>query len=132
MEDYLLIKFNFSAQREWKYFAVLDGHIDEHVAQFCSQELATFLEDKIGHLITATTVDIAALRKAVEDAYVEFDEVIRRKGLNSGSTCTSVLIGPQFFLFANVGDSRSFLISDGNLRFETGLFYNLTIFYPVV
>lgn len=119
MEDYLLIKFNFAAQREWKYFAVLDGHIDEKVAQFCSEELAAFLEGKIGHLITATTVDIVALRKAVEEAYIEFDEVIRRKGLSSGTTCTSVLIGPKFFLFANVGDSRSFLISDGQLRFET-------------
>ena len=37
----------------------------------------------------------------------------------SGSTCSAVLMTPKNFIFANVGDSRSVLISRNRVRFET-------------
>jgi len=38
---------------------------------------------------------------------------------DSGSTCTSILATPSHFFFANVGDSRSILVSRSVVRFET-------------
>ena len=46
----------------------------------------------------------------IERAYLEFDREIRASGLRSGSTCSSVLMTPKNFIFANVGDSRTLLV----------------------
>lgn len=120
MEDYIAIKLNMCEHRDWHYFAVFDGHINEHVAKYCADELPKFLEAKICDIIKTVPVDVGKLQQCLEQSYLEFDEVLRKQQLHSGSTCTSILMGPDFYVFANVGDSRSFLISNNNLKFATG------------
>jgi len=129
MEDYIAVKLNFCNKPNWHYFAVFDGHIDEHVAQYCSEELPKYLESKICEIIeNADQLESVGDKcaRCIEETYLEFDEILRNKGLRSGSTCTSILMGPDFYLFANVGDSRSFIISDDQMKFATGIFF-LTI-----
>ena len=99
---------------------MFDGHIDDQVALTASQSLPHKLTEKIQELNGFNANDTATLVDAIEKAFLEFDsDLMQSKTFDSGSTCTSVLVTPTHYLFANVGDSRSVLVSRDKVRFET-------------
>jgi len=119
MEDYTTVKFDFCDTPGYHFFAVLDGHVDYRVAEYCSKNLPEFLETKLGELIKSDA-SAEKISSAIEQAYLEFDQKIRASGLRSGSTCSSVLLTPKNFIFANVGDSRTLLVDESSeLKFAT-------------
>ena len=99
---------------------MFDGHIDDQVALTASQSLPHKLTEKIQELNGFNANDTATLEDAIEKSFLEFDsDLMQSKKFDSGSTCTSVLVTPTHYLFANVGDSRSVLVSRDKVRFET-------------
>ena len=64
--------------------------------------------------------DTKSLKEAICKTFLEFDlELMESGNFESGSTCTSVLMTPTHFIFANVGDSRAVIVSRNRVRFET-------------
>ena len=90
------------------------------MALTASQSLPEKLAQKIQELNGFNSDDTASLVDAIEKSFLEFDsDLMQSKKFESGSTCTSVLVTPTHYLFANVGDSRSVLVSRDKIRFET-------------
>jgi len=120
MEDYTTVELALGGHKGWSFFAVFDGHIDDQVALTASQSLPAKLTQKIQELNGFNSDDTASLVDAIEKSFLEFDsDLMQSKKFESGSTCTSVLVTPTHYLFANVGDSRSVLVSRDKIRFET-------------
>ena len=90
------------------------------MALTASQSLPHKLTEKIQELNGFKSDDTATLVDAIEKAFLEFDsDLMQSKKFESGSTCTSILVTPTHYIFANVGDSRSVLVSRDKIRFET-------------
>ncbi|CBY23771.1 unnamed protein product [Oikopleura dioica] len=83
MEDYTTVKLDFCDSPGYHFFAVLDGHVDYRVAEYCSKNLPQFLETKLGALIKSDA-SAEKISSAIEHAYLEFDQKIRASGLRSG------------------------------------------------
>jgi len=111
---------------KWSFFSVFDGHAGSLVAEESSKRLLPKLLDqeyfktlaKEETLIKENTYDIEKLSEAIQEGFLDLDEDLRNADMNSGSTCTSLLITPIHYVFINAGDSRSLLIKK-DLKFQS-------------
>lgn len=119
MEDAHITQLNMPGLDDWSYFAVLDGHAGKVVAEFSAAHLAPAV---LFEVLPARS-SLAGVRDGLQRAFLRHDKdmeknfTVLRDG--SGSTCTSVLISPTHFHFANCGDSRVVLSSGGRLAYAT-------------
>ena len=109
---------------QWSFFAVFDGHAGSLVAEESSKRLLpkileqeyfkTLAKDET-NLVKENKYDTEKLSEAIQEGFLALDEDLRTAEMNSGSTCTSLLITPIHFFFINAGDSRSLLIKKDSM-----------------
>lgn len=128
MEDAHINKTGVSDKlKNWSIFAVFDGHAGKFVAEESAKEFTK-------HLIQSTPFDTLSddsnykeeqIKQGIKDAFRSWDKILRTKANNpnrtdrSGSTATGVLITPEDMFFFNAGDSRTFLVSNNDVKFST-------------
>eukprot|EP00056_Hartaetosiga_gracilis_P006026 m.92205 g.92205 ORF g.92205 m.92205 type:complete len:645 (+) comp12353_c0_seq1:82-2016(+) len=118
MEDAHILMDSLQALDGWSFYSVLDGHAGEMAAKV-SEELfgATVLYE-----VLPVHSTIQGVQGALKRAFIKHDMLLRHPGVqrdHSGTTCTSVLITPHYYVFANIGDSRTILCREGRLEFAS-------------
>jgi hypothetical protein len=119
MEDAHVLEPELPGLPGWSFYAVLDGHAGREVALHSEANLAkTVLQE-----ILPVCESLTGLEEAMHRAFLRHDRALERDFKvvkdRSGATCTSVLLTPTHFVFANVGDSRTLLCRAGRVAFET-------------
>eukprot|EP00730_Choanoeca_flexa_P011940 TRINITY_DN2956_c0_g1_i1.p1 TRINITY_DN2956_c0_g1~~TRINITY_DN2956_c0_g1_i1.p1 ORF type:complete len:559 (+),score=136.00 TRINITY_DN2956_c0_g1_i1:143-1819(+) len=105
----------------WSFYSVLDGHAGEEVAHYSEEHLLA----SVLYEVLPVRESITGIRDAMHRAFMRHDQALHRdfkvKVLKdrSGATCTSVLMTPTHYVFANLGDSRTLLCRQGKLAFQT-------------
>ena len=119
MEDGHVTEDQLPGLPEWAFYSVLDGHAGEGVARFSEKKL-------LGNVlfeVLPVRDSVQGIQDALRRAFLRHDKALQEDfGIlrdRSGSTCTSVLMTPTHFVFANLGDSRSILCRGGRLTFAT-------------
>ncbi|CAK9869152.1 unnamed protein product [Sphagnum jensenii] len=109
MEDYHVAEFRKVRDHEVGLFAVYDGHLGHHVADYLQQHLFNNILNE-----ASFWKDPAA---AIREAYLNTDITILDNAPNlgpGGSTAvTAILIDGKDLLVANVGDSRAVISKGG-------------------
>ena len=120
----------------WSFFAVFDGHAGAKVSSFCSDQLLEsiigteeFKSNKTGDNAAASNeaekVAVENIKKAIKTGFLALDDRMREipeivSGEDkSGSTAVCVMLSPEQIFFANCGDSRGILCTDGQVSFST-------------
>lgn len=130
MEDAHTAKIGLTEQlQDWSFFAVFDGHAGANVSKYCAENLHEFItksenfrkavEDR------SSSLDLKQLEQGIIDGFLELDEAMRKlpnwcNGEDkSGSTAVVLLVTPEYFIFANCGDSRGILCHNGEVLYNT-------------
>eukprot|EP00049_Salpingoeca_infusionum_P010201 m.172345 g.172345 ORF g.172345 m.172345 type:complete len:484 (-) comp14578_c1_seq1:148-1599(-) len=119
MEDAHITLASLPGMDNWAFYAVLDGHAGEAVAKVSERALPGVVLFEVQPVRDSLSAVESGLRRAFirHDANLNKNfEVLRDR---SGATCTSVLISPTHFIFANLGDSRAVLCRGGRVAFST-------------
>jgi len=116
---------------------IFDGHADygERVAECCVTELPKLLADKLSKRLRTgmeqEEYDSVA-KKALEETFVELDELCGTDGAHGGSTASVILqLGSRLFV-ANTGDSRSFICVHHSATGYTNIVYTTADHKPSV
>lgn len=125
MEDYNQIIDEFCNDKTKSYFAIFDGHSGKEPAQYCRENLHNIL----AKYLHSTNFNV---EKSFNMAFAEIDKELKRKlkKSDSGTTATIALLYQEFSFetqnsqrivyCANVGDSKSYLISkEGKCKIMT-------------
>ena len=106
-----------------RYFAVFDGHgcnqlkekdnKERYAANHAAAYARNFLHERIAAGLSSVDMsDEEAVKAAIVRIFVSFDEELREKNVEYGSTCTIVLIDDKNdkIYQVNLGDSRSMIL----------------------
>eukprot|EP00053_Salpingoeca_punica_P009729 m.87568 g.87568 ORF g.87568 m.87568 type:complete len:402 (-) comp15133_c0_seq1:676-1881(-) len=119
MEDAHICETGLAGLPGWMFFSVLDGHAGSAMALHS----ASALPQAVLFEVLPVRFSAASVKDALRRAFVRHDRLAAGDfGLlqsRSGCTCTSVLISPSHFFFANLGDSRGVLVQKGKPAFAT-------------
>lgn len=119
MEDAHVMRASLPGLEGWSFYAVLDGHAGKKVAEISGTTLA----GTVLYEVLPVRDSIEGVQAAIRRAFIKHDHMLQKNPEvlrdRSGSTCTSVLITPTHFIFANVGDSRTVLVREGKVEFST-------------
>lgn len=131
MEDAHTAVIGLPSLKDWSFFAVFDGHAGAKASAVCAEQLMEHiissgdfqsLDLKAG---TETTPSIEAIKSGIKTGFLNMDDKLRNmpevlSGQDkSGSTAVGVIISPTHIFFANCGDSRAVLCSNGKCAFST-------------
>ncbi|BHF60915.1 Protein phosphatase 1B [Sparganum proliferum] len=113
--------------KDWSFFAVFDGHAGALVSELCASELLKCIvgTEEFKRIDPDLAPSIPEIQQGIREGFLALDERLRNlpeiaSGEDrSGSTAICVLITPNHIFFANCGDSRAILISDGSVSFAT-------------
>ena len=132
MEDHHTTLTTLPHSEQWSYFGVYDGHGGKHVgdvvSKHCSHSLTHHITNTEEFLSGQSSVTAGEQRRLVTEGirkgFLSCDEELRTvgklsKGANSGSTATTLMVSKDHMYFANCGDSRGVLFSDGRCKFAT-------------
>lgn len=112
MEDYVVAKFKKLNDSELGLFAIFDGHLGHHVADY----LQTHLFENILHEHRFWTTP----EEAIKEAYRVTDDKILEKagelGRGGSTAVTAILIDGVKLVVANVGDSRAVICKNGKAK----------------
>lgn len=126
MEDSHICTTDFI--KNWSFFGVFDGHAGPKVSQYCSEHiLAMMLDDLKASLdeCKSTEEPKEKIKQAIYNGFLKLDSKIKEDPTwangedHSGTTAITVMISPTHIYWANCGDSRGFLCSDGKVKFAT-------------
>ncbi|KAJ9469636.1 Protein phosphatase 2C-like protein 2 [Diplonema papillatum] len=108
MEDAHVALLNMSDKyHDYKFFGVFDGHSGPAVATVVSQLLH-------GQVLASPHFEAKEYEKALTEAFVSTDYLIKVNQVAGGSTGVTAMITPEGQIFcANVGDSRCVLCEGG-------------------
>lgn len=111
MEDYNQVIEEFCSDKTKSYFAIFDGHSGKEPAHYCQANLHKIL----ANYLSSTNFNV---EKSISQAFSKIDEELKGKlkANDSGTTATIALIyqnqdNQRILYCANVGDSKSYLIS---------------------
>ncbi|RWS10033.1 protein phosphatase 1A-like isoform X1 [Dinothrombium tinctorium] len=117
---------------QWSFFAVFDGHAGPRVSAHCAEHLLDcivqaehFRENSLAENGAINDIDVETVKKGIRDGFLKLDEKMKKlpeveSGEDkSGSTAVCALISPNYFFFANCGDSRAVLSRGGKAFFST-------------
>jgi len=145
MEDAVAIGTGLGPRKNISLFAVFDGHGGRGAAEFCSGAICDLLNNSPQVSKGCADTKQTEMSSALQDIVLQLDEmmmqdskfilreVVITKGMGaegkdvtekrahdkSGTTLTMVAVTPTFFVVANVGDSRTILIENNDVIFET-------------
>lgn len=111
---------------DWSFFAVFDGHAGAKVSGFCSDNLLDAIT-KREELKEQKSKEIVAdnIITAIKHGFLALDDQMReipeiKSGEDrSGTTAVCIMMAPDRIFFANCGDSRSILCSNGEVSYAT-------------
>lgn len=114
----------------WSFFAVFDGHAGANVSAYCAEQLCLAItgnDDFKGSIKTENGQQMLDnVSKGIKTGFLELDDKMRKEmpeivsGMDkSGSTAVCAMVSPEYFFFANCGDSRAILCRDGKVEFFT-------------
>lgn len=122
--DLRLIRRN--QPREWSLFIVADGMGGHSAGEVASDLALRGALEIVQREYLAPTVDAdaqdqeEALREVVRRAILQANEYVvreaRNRGNDMGTTMTLALVAGDRAVIGNVGDSRTYLVREGNLR----------------
>jgi len=113
--------------KDWSFFAVFDGHAGAQASEYCAKQLLAAIVDseELKKLDPESVPSVADAKAAIKEGFLKMDETMRKRPEvergedKSGSTAVAVLISPNHYFFANCGDSRAILISNGAVKYHT-------------
>ena len=109
---------------DWSFFAVFDGHAGANASAYCAEKLLKAIMDNTD-LKEAQDLSAENVKEAIKLGFLKMDDQMRENpdivnGLDkSGSTAVCAFISPKHVFFANCGDSRGVLSSDGHVKTST-------------
>lgn len=123
MEDAHVCSTDITGLKDWSFFGVFDGHAGPKVSQYCAQHL---LDCIVGNVSSLSDKDpVEAVKDGIYKGFLELDEELKARPdcLNgkdrSGTTAIVVMVSPDKIVWANCGDSRGLLCTDGGVSFAT-------------
>ena len=123
MQDAYIFKPELGHLKTFGLFLVLDGFGGSLLAQKASEDLPGIIinHETFSALVDGKDYDPAKLADALKESLLEFDEKIRNldAAAECGCTVSGVLITPNHFITLNLGDSRTIIYTDGEIRFNT-------------
>ena len=132
MEDAHCAVVGVNGLEDWSFFAVFDGHAGHGVSVHCAQHLLDSIIKSDDFRLNANVCNgrssldqIERIKIGIREGFLKLDEEIKElpevtSGKDtSGSTAVCALISPNYFFFANCGDSRAVLSRGGNDDFAT-------------
>jgi len=126
MEDAHCAVVGLPGLPDWSFFAVFDGHAGAKVSQFCSDNLLDAITGREEMKDPQSQSNAAEnIKKAILNGFLALDDQMReipeiKSGEDrSGTTAVCVMLSPEQIFFANCGDSRAILCSDGKVTFST-------------
>jgi len=109
MEDYFVAEMKKVNNHDLGLFAIYDGHLGHHVADYLQRNLLNNILKESGFWKDPAV--------AIREAYLSTDGTILAKapdlGPGGSTAVTAILIDKRRLLVANVGDSRAVLSKDG-------------------
>jgi protein phosphatase 1B len=116
--------------KAWSFFAVFDGHAGDKVSAYCAEQLVLAItghENFKGSIKTENGQKMLDnVSQGIKAGFLALDEKMRKEMPEivsgedkSGSTVVCTMISPNYFFFANCGDSRAILCRDGKVAFTT-------------
>ena len=109
-------------------FMVFDGHGGIRLSKDCEMGFQDHFVSEIAKVSDLSNKD--DVEKAIIDLFLSFDKSMNDRRQNypnpnenpymeCGCTATGVFVTPHFFVFMNLGDSRSVLINKNSVKFTT-------------
>eukprot|EP00759_Apiculatamorpha_spiralis_P052293 PhF_6_TR5654/c2_g1_i2/m.8287/K14803/PTC2_3; protein phosphatase PTC2/3 len=93
--------------------AVFDGHCGSETAEYCATNMPEHIEAALRSVDVTST---RAVEKALQKAFLNCDESLKKHAGKSGATACLVYITPTHVFCANAGDSRAVMSrDDGNV-----------------
>lgn len=115
MEDAHVCQAEVSFQQNNSFFGVFDGHAGPKAAQHCSKNILPSIEKACK---STTNLSIA-----LHDGFMKLDEemkeILSTQQDRSGTTAIVTMLTPEKIIWANCGDSRGILCSNGAVKFAT-------------
>ena len=115
--------------QEWSFFGIFDGHAGSNASLYCAENLlgCVLSSDDFKAALKSgpSSPDLEQLKSGIKMGFFELDKTMRElpAWLNgddkSGTTAVTAMITPKQFIFANCGDSRAILCSNGKVTFHT-------------
>lgn len=113
--------------KDWSFFAVFDGHAGAMASEYCAKQLlAAIVEsDELKKYDPESVPSPNDVKSAIKEGFLKLDETMRKRPEvergedKSGSTAVAVIVSPNHYFFANCGDSRAILISNGQVKYHT-------------
>jgi len=115
--------------QEWSFFGIFDGHAGSNASLYCAEKLlgCVLSSDDFKAALKSgpSSPDLEQLKNGIKMGFFELDKTMRElpAWLNgddkSGTTAVTTMVTPKQFIFANCGDSRAILCSNGKVTFHT-------------
>ena len=114
MEDHYKINLTLSSFPKISYFSIFDGHSGDEVSKYCELNFDKILKKELKE--TKNNIE-----KSLINTFEKIDKEILKQNYSkeTGSTASILLIyeknNNKYFAFANVGDSKCYLIKKNNI-----------------
>eukprot|EP01029_Cantina_marsupialis_P019240 TRINITY_DN44720_c0_g1_i1.p1 TRINITY_DN44720_c0_g1~~TRINITY_DN44720_c0_g1_i1.p1 ORF type:complete len:344 (-),score=98.49 TRINITY_DN44720_c0_g1_i1:437-1468(-) len=108
MEDAVSVVPEIPGMDDHAFFGVFDGHNGTFVSNFAAENVLNVLVKSLKNLKEGDDME-----HIIKNSIIQFDEDMRKKETNAGSTLNAMLVTPTDHYCINVGDSRSVLSRAG-------------------
>ena len=115
--------------KDWSFFGVFDGHAGSAASVYCAENLLSCVlscEEFTAALKNGPSCpDLEQLKVGLTQGFLELDRKMKsqprwRSGDDkSGTTAVTVMVTPDHVIFANCGDSRGLLSTNGEVTLHT-------------